>query len=174
MNRDLLHRLQAGYTIVDHREGGNSMTPIIKSRQPVTIAPANQRLVDVGDVVIARVKGRIWSHLVSAADEKRVQISNNHGHVNGWTGRDKVYGIVTHVEGVERPGALAKVSKIRYDMLDFPCAWEIQARIGTDESTHHPRCSAVPDGGLLCDCGAIETAWAARIVAHTQFAPKDG
>jgi hypothetical protein len=51
---------------------------------------------------------------------------------------------------------------MRFDMLDFPTAWEIQKRGGLE---HHPRCSSVPGWspisgpGLLCDCGAVNAEW---------------
>jgi phage repressor protein C with HTH and peptisase S24 domain len=74
---------------------GNSMTPRIKSGQLVTIEPATIEQVEVGDVALAKVKGKYWLHLVSAMKDGRVQISNNHGHVNGWTNR--VFGKVVGV-----------------------------------------------------------------------------
>ncbi|MDX2909854.1 hypothetical protein [Streptomyces griseiscabiei] len=40
---------------------------------------------------------------------KRVRISNNRGHVNGWTGHDRVFGSCAAVEGVPRPVAAGKV-----------------------------------------------------------------
>jgi len=39
---------------------------------------------------------------------KRVRISNNRGHVNGWTGYDRVFGICVAVDGVTRSGAAGK------------------------------------------------------------------
>lgn len=70
------------------------MTPRIKSGQEVTINPVDPMTVAVGDVVLSKVKGRYWLHLISAIEHDRIQISNNHGHVNGWTTRDRVYGKV--------------------------------------------------------------------------------
>ena len=53
-------------------------------------------LLSVGDVVYAKVAGRFFTHKVSAKnDDRGVQISNNHGHVNGWT--KHVYGKVIKV-----------------------------------------------------------------------------
>jgi hypothetical protein len=75
------------------------MTPIIRSRQPVRIVPVVPETVERGDVVLAKVAGRFYLHLVSAVQGERVQISNNHGHVNGWTSRDRVYGIVQAIDG---------------------------------------------------------------------------
>ena len=72
---------------------GNSMTPRIKSGQSVTIVPATLQDVQIGDVVLSKVKGRFYLHLVSAwVGQDRVQISNNHGHINGTT--SQVFGKV--------------------------------------------------------------------------------
>lgn len=51
---------------------------------------------------------------------------------------------------------------MRFDMLDFPTAWEIQRQ---ERITHHEHCSSVPGWhplsgpGFLCDCGAVEREW---------------
>ncbi len=49
-------------------------------------------------MVPAKVKGRHYLHLGSAIGGDRIQISNNHGYVNGWTYRNKIYGIVTAID----------------------------------------------------------------------------
>lgn len=84
------------------------MRPIINHRQAVTVSPVDSSKVEKGDVVIAKVHGRIFCHLISAVDGDRIQISNNHGFVNGWTTREHVFGIVTHVEGIPRPRIAGK------------------------------------------------------------------
>ena len=90
-----VQRLLSGETIVS-REPGNSMRPLIKSRQPVELTPATWESVDVGDIVYCRVRGRSYTHLVKAKNVKRgCLIGNNHGRINGWT--KKVYGKVTKI-----------------------------------------------------------------------------
>jgi hypothetical protein len=81
------------------------MIPLIRSRQLVTVAPVDPTKVEVGDIVLARVAGSTYLHLVSAVDagRGRVQISNNRGRVNGWTNHARLYGICTAVDGVLRP-----------------------------------------------------------------------
>ncbi|MFJ1755027.1 S26 family signal peptidase [Kitasatospora sp. NPDC088134] len=103
-------RVAAGAT-VEFRPTGSSMVPLIRSRQLVTVAPVDPAGLAVGDIVLARVAGTVYLHLVSALEpaRRRVQISNNRGRVNGWTGHDRVFGICTAVDGVPRPGAAAKV-----------------------------------------------------------------
>lgn len=44
---------------------------------------------------------------------------------------------------------------MRFDMLDYPTAWEIQNKGGLK---HHPKCSSVSHA-FLCDCGAVESEW---------------
>lgn len=86
------------------------MTPLIQSRDEVVALPVDPNLVEVGDIVLTRVKGTVYVHLVRAVDKqrRRVLIGNNRGGTNGWTGFDRVYGIVVSVAGVERPGARRK------------------------------------------------------------------
>ena len=75
---------------------GNSMTPKIKSKQSIVLSPVRPEDVKSGDIVLAKVKGKHYIHLVTAIDKEkeRVQISNNHGHVNGWASFSGVFGIV--------------------------------------------------------------------------------
>lgn len=78
------------------KEPGNSMLPLIKSRQPVRIRPATWEQVEPGDIVYCRVSGRLYTHLVRAKDPvKGCQIANNRGLVNGWT--KQVYGKVVEM-----------------------------------------------------------------------------
>ena len=81
---------------VTYKACGNSMTPIIKSGQKVTLKPIKLSNVKKGDAVFCKVKGNFFIHLVTAVRKDQVQISNNHGHVNGWT--SQVYGILIKVE----------------------------------------------------------------------------
>ncbi|MEV0737124.1 S26 family signal peptidase [Streptomyces sp. NPDC050549] len=76
----------------------------------MVVAPVDPSKVEVGDIVLARVAGTVYLHLVSSVDpaRKRVQISNNRGRVNGWTGHDRVFGICVTVDDVPRSGATGK------------------------------------------------------------------
>ena len=103
----------AAGAVVQFRPTGSSMVPLVRSRQLVVVAPVEAGRVEVGDIVLARVAGTVYLHLVSAVDHvrERVQISNNRGRVNGWTGHGRVYGICVSVDGVDRPVAAAKVRR---------------------------------------------------------------
>jgi hypothetical protein len=109
-------QVAAGET-VSFRPTGSSMVPLIRSRQLVTVVPVKSSAVEVGDIVLARVKGNVYLHLVSAVDDTRgrVQISNNRGRVNGWTDHARVYGLCTSVEGVPRPRIDGKTRTVGAD-----------------------------------------------------------
>ncbi|HCU51251.1 MAG TPA: S26 family signal peptidase [Micromonosporaceae bacterium] len=103
----------ASGTTVQFRPTGSSMVPLIRSRQLVTVAPVDPAMVEVGDIVLARVTGTVYLHLVSAVDKAkaRVQISNNRGRINGWTKPERIFGICVAVDGAARPGAERKVRR---------------------------------------------------------------
>ena len=104
-------RLLAGETIEDYRENGSSMTPIIYSRQPVTISPVNTDLLEKRDIVFCRIGQKFYLHLVTAVEEHQVQISNNKGFVNGYASKENVFGIVSAVDGKPRSSAQSKIRK---------------------------------------------------------------
>ncbi|WP_205717607.1 hypothetical protein [Actinomadura soli] len=80
----------------------------------MVVAPVDPSKVEVGDIVLARVAGTVYLHLVSSVDaaRKRVQISNNRGRINGWTSHDRVVGICVAVDGVARAGAADKAKTV--------------------------------------------------------------
>ena len=77
---------------------GNSMTPILKSRQSVICEPVKKDTVlKKRDIVLCKVNGRCYLHLIHAAKEDSFLIGNNHGHMNGWTSRRNVFGRVVEI-----------------------------------------------------------------------------
>lgn len=90
MNRHFAEKLLKGET-VQCAPRGNSMLPRIKSGQLITLSPDLTNL-HKGDVVFCKVKGRYFVHLLSAIQGERYQISNNSGHVNGWIGKNSIFG----------------------------------------------------------------------------------
>lgn len=94
----LLPKLAAGET-VKCRPRGNSMTPKIFSGNLCTISPYKSTdVLSKGDIVLCKVHGAYYLHLVTAVRADQVQISNNHGHVNGWTTVSNVFGKLEKVE----------------------------------------------------------------------------
>lgn len=91
---------------------GNSMRPIINSGALIVVEPpADPSTLEVGDVVLVRVSGATYLHLVDAVDldRQRVRIANNRSHVNGWAPFRQLHGICSELEGGARPGTRPKV-----------------------------------------------------------------
>lgn len=71
----------------------------IQSGQLCTVKPVTDfSKVAVGDVVLCKVAGRSFLHLVKAKQDERAQIGNNKGFVNGWTGAKNIYGKCIKIE----------------------------------------------------------------------------
>lgn len=69
------------------------MTGIISSGDLCTVSPIlPDTVLTKGSVVLCKVRGREYLHLVSAVRGDQYQISNNHGHVNGWITSKQIYG----------------------------------------------------------------------------------
>lgn len=78
---------------VEFRPRGNSMKPLIKSGDLVVVDPVTEETeFQVKDIVLCKVKGKQYLHLISAIQGNRFQISNNRGYVNGWISRTAIYG----------------------------------------------------------------------------------
>jgi len=77
---------------------GQSMTPILKSGQPVIVVPiTDETIIKKNDIVFCKVNGHYYLHKVLALKGKAYQIGNNHGHVNGTVGRKCIYGKVVEI-----------------------------------------------------------------------------
>ena len=84
-------KLKAGET-VQFRPRGNSMRGKIESGQLCTVEPVKPGVVQRGDIVLCKVNGREYLHLVLAVQGQRFQIGNNRGRVNGWVTASGIYG----------------------------------------------------------------------------------
>ncbi len=91
-----IESLKKGETVTI-RPRGNSMSGRIESGNLVTIEPI-KKAPEKDDVVLCRVGGSDYLHLVKAVSGDRFLIGNNKGRINGWTGRGSVYGKVVKVE----------------------------------------------------------------------------
>jgi hypothetical protein len=92
-----IEKLKSGET-VSFRPRGHSMTPKIKSRQLCTVAPCDPVSLCVGDIVLCKVGGAEYLHLVKAIQGDRFQIGNNRGHINGWIRANSIFGRLVSVE----------------------------------------------------------------------------
>lgn len=73
---------------------GHSMEPKVQDGSTVVLAPiTDPKTVKKGDVVLCRVKGRDFLHLVHGTRYgSQWLIGNNKGHVNGWIGAHALFG----------------------------------------------------------------------------------
>lgn len=90
-------RLIIGETI-KIKTSGNSMSGKIENGNFVTIEPIKERVLKKKDVVLSKVNGRLYLHLISGIKNDSYQISNNHSHINGWTSKKNIFGIVVKIE----------------------------------------------------------------------------
>ena len=69
-----------------------------RSGQLCTVAPADHAEIRVGHIVLCKVKGKRYLHLVKAIEGPRFQIGNNRGFINGWASAGAIFGICIKVE----------------------------------------------------------------------------
>jgi len=74
------------------------MFPLIESGQLCTVAPVRPEALSPGDIVLCRVNGSEYLHLVKAVRDGQYQIGNNKGRVNGWVPGAAIFGRLTKVE----------------------------------------------------------------------------
>lgn len=74
------------------------MVPKIHSGDLCTVQPVDPAALAVGDIVLCRVHGHEYLHLVKAIQDSRYQIGNNRGLVNGWIGPSSIFGKLMKVE----------------------------------------------------------------------------
>ncbi len=69
----------------------------IESGQLVTVEPLGNKVLQKGDIVLCKVNGSQYLHLIKAIQGARYQIGNNIGRINGWIGIGSIYGICTEI-----------------------------------------------------------------------------
>lgn len=89
--------LKAGRT-VQFRPHGPSMAGKIESGQLVTVEPLNGRLPEKDDIVLCKVRGAVYLHLVKGLGDGRYLIGNNRGGINGWTSLAQIFGRCVRIE----------------------------------------------------------------------------
>lgn len=79
---------------------GNSMTPVLKSHQPVIVEPVTAETeLKKKDIVLAKARGHYYLHFIHGikGNGEEFLIGNNHGHMNGWVSRSCVFGKVVEI-----------------------------------------------------------------------------
>ena len=93
----LLAKLKNGEYVVNI-EGGNSMSPRLKHREPVVLAPVDPEALQKGDIVFFRARGSYKTHLIWAirreSNKIRFLITNIKGKRGVWVNDSNVFGKV--------------------------------------------------------------------------------
>ena len=92
-----IEKLKAGES-VSFRPRGNSMSGKIESGQLCTVQPVDASTLRVGDIVLCKVNGREYLHLIKAIQGERFQIGNNRGRINGWVSANAIFGKCLRIE----------------------------------------------------------------------------
>jgi SOS-response transcriptional repressor LexA len=91
-------KLKQGET-VQFRPRGHSMKGKIESGQLCTVEPVKDfESLQKGDIVLCKVNGNEYVHLIKAIQGARFQIGNNRGRINGWIGKAAIFGKCVKVE----------------------------------------------------------------------------
>lgn len=91
-------KLKNGET-VSFRPRGHSMKGKIESGQFCTVEPiADFGKLEKGDIVLCKVNGNEYLHLIKAIQGARFQIGNNRGLINGWVGVNSIFGKCVRIE----------------------------------------------------------------------------
>ena len=77
---------------------GHSMTGRVNDGDIVTLEPCEPGDLAVGDIVLVRVHGNDYLHLIQAMKAGRFLIGNNRGGTNGWVGANALFGKAVKVE----------------------------------------------------------------------------
>lgn len=91
-----LEALQRGET-VQIRPHGHSMRGKVNDGDWVTLAPCDPETLSVDDVVLVKVKGNYFLHLIKDIQHGRFLIGNNLGKLNGWVEPDCIFGVATQI-----------------------------------------------------------------------------
>jgi hypothetical protein len=86
-----IEKLKQG-EVVQFRPRGNSMSGKVESGQLCVVKPVGIAALNVGDIVLCKVNGFQYLHHIKAIQGERFQIGNNRGRINGWVGRNSIYG----------------------------------------------------------------------------------
>jgi SOS-response transcriptional repressor LexA len=93
-----IQQLQGNETVA-FRPRGNSMVPKIHSGDRVVVEPIQNKILKIGDIVLCKVAGNEYLHIIKGirGSGEQYLIGNNRGGINGWTSREKIYGICVKV-----------------------------------------------------------------------------
>lgn len=90
-------KLRQGETVF-FRPRGSSMQGRIESGQLCTVTPMEPATLLQSDIVLCKVSGQEYLHIVKAIHGERALIGNNRGGINGWINARAIFGRCISVE----------------------------------------------------------------------------
>ena len=91
-----IDRLRQGQAVT-LRPHGHSIAGRVNDDDQVVVEPLDERELRVGDIVLVRLHGHEYLHLVKAVQGVRSLIRNNRGGVNGRIGQSAIAGMAMQV-----------------------------------------------------------------------------
>lgn len=84
------------------RPRGHSMQGRIEDGELVTLEPCQIATLEAGDIVLAQIQGKSYSHLVLhqilQCENGQFLVGSHQGRIDGWIGPDKIFGKATKIE----------------------------------------------------------------------------
>lgn len=80
------------------RPRGHSRSGKVEDGDTVRVEPLGEHLLQPDDIVLCKVRGRQFLHLIKAVRRTQYLIGNNRGGTNGWILRAAIYGVATQIE----------------------------------------------------------------------------
>jgi hypothetical protein len=73
----------------------------VESGQLCTVEPVDAVTLEVDDIVLCKVKGHEYLHIIKAIEGPRFQIGNNRGRINGWISANGIYGRLRDIRRID-------------------------------------------------------------------------
>src|SRR5262245_1370196 len=83
---------------VSFRPKGNSMIGNIGSGKLCSVVPLESGDLKVGDIVLCKVNGREYMHLIKGIQGEQFQIGKNWGGMSGWVTSNAIFGKCIRIE----------------------------------------------------------------------------
>jgi hypothetical protein len=120
---EAIERLQNGLP-AEVRPRGHSMTGLISDGDLVTLEALLSHELAPGDVVLVRVPGKRYSHvvlhMVIGVDAGKFLIGSHQDRVDGWVDRADIYGFATSHGLKSAAGCPADKKQIQYEYIPCP------------------------------------------------------
>jgi hypothetical protein len=110
------------------------MSGKIESGQLCTVVPVNPDSLEVGDIVLCKVNGYQYLHLIKARQGNRFQIGNNRSRING--GSVRTVSTASVSKSNERPNMLKRIIVVCAILVLLPISYWVGRDVGQESSAN--------------------------------------